>query len=438
MSDWTVTAAARQDMEKYLPFVLPQWQELAGQEDTELLAAAGEDGAPCGVLLARTDSDRYEIVSLFTEEESRGRGCASALMEAAERSAVMRGCGTLDAIYSAAEGGEEEIHKFFLFRGFAFPHGGMSVYSVPVRSLEQAYLAQLPAVSSGALEHIFSLEKLPAPAARDFAVRLGREIPAALDPALAPGNILQEYSAAYVEDNRIVSFVVFSALEGTIHLHAAYLCGSKHGAALAALLRRAYDMLAADFSQFETFTVTLINSPSERLAEKLLSGSDAVRRTVFYTQKPLVQEVPALPEWGGVLARSNALVSAMAQAGFGTSLCLEPGVLPYLLWSPREGLEVSVFYRVEDEEYTVFSLTAQWEIQVKSPEDAERLAQMMEEDPGPGLLLPSDRADVFALCAVSEEDARFLPEESVEGFLLPFSAQAERLALLLDAPPPAR
>ena len=94
MSDWTVTAAARQDMEKYLPLVLPEWREFVGRAETELLLAAEEDGAPCGVLLARTDSDRYEIVSLFTEEESRGRGCASALMEAPDRSAAVRGCGT--------------------------------------------------------------------------------------------------------------------------------------------------------------------------------------------------------------------------------------------------------------------------------------------------------------------------------------------------------
>lgn len=434
MSNWIIAAAGR-ERKRYLRLVLPESREIALEPETELLIASS-GGAARGALLVRTDNGRYEIISLFTEEESRGQGCASALLEAAEQSAVMRGCGTLDAVYSAAEGDEETLHRFFLIRGFALPRRGMSVYSVPTRSLERAHLAELPAVSPEASAHIFPLAKLPSLAAKDFSFRLGRSIPAALAPSCAPGSVLWEYSAAYVDGGRILSFVVFSSMGETIHLHSAYLGGVKCGAALAALLRRAYDMLAADFSQFETFTVGLINDSAERLAEKLLSGSDAVRRTVFYAQKPLVRETPMLPEWGGVLARSNALVEAMAGAGFGTSLCLEPGTLPYLLWSPREGMEISVFYRVENEEYTEFSLTAQWEIRVKSPGDAERLAQEMEEDPGPGLLIPSDQADVFALCAVSGEGAEFLSEKSVEGFLVPFSEQAARLSRLPGMLPP--
>lgn len=235
---------------------------------------------------------------------------------------------------------------------------------------------------------------------------------------------------------KIISFVVFSRMERTLYLHAAHLCHPEFGATLSALLRRAYDKLAADRSQFETVTVAAINMPAKRLAEKLLSGANPTRHTVYHAQKPLVRQVAMLPEWGGVLARSKALVRAMAEAGFGTSLCIEPGVLPYLVWTPRPKMEISVFYRVEDEAYTKFSLTAQWPFRVNHPETAEQLTQAMRVDPGPGLLLPAGPGNLFALCASREEGAGFLSEISIEGFLKPFFSQAERLAHLAETNSP--
>lgn len=429
MSRWEVTAVGQQDRARYASFVLPQWQEIASEAETELLTVF-EQGQARGALLARTGGEQYEIVSLFVNEENRRQGAGSALMEAAERSAAMGGCRTLNALYSAAPEEEEAIHRFFLSRGFLFPHGGTAVYSVPARQLEQAYLAKLPAASQETVSHIVPLSQLPAPAARNFSARFGQDIPAGLAPSDAPGDVLWDYSAAYIENSDVVSFVVFSKIGTALHLHAAYLGAPKHAVALAALLRRAYDMLAADFSRFASFTVTVINAAADSLAQKLLFGSGAKRRTIFYTQKLLPREEPVLPEWGGVLARSNALVSALADAGFGTALCMEPGVLPYLLWSPREDMEISVFYRVENPAYTSFSLTAQLLVRISNPDDAEHAVQAAREDPGPALLLASERKDIFALSASSQEGAEFLAEQSVEGFLIPFFAQAQRLASL--------
>ena len=56
--------------------------------------------------------------------------------------------------------------------------------------------------------------------------------------------------------------------------------------------------------------------------------------------------------------------------------------------------------------------------------------QAAREDPGPALLLASEREDIFALSASSQEGAEFLAEQSVEGFLIPFFTQAQRLAAL--------
>lgn len=289
MNQWNITAVRQQDREKYGSFVLTEWKNIAFEPETELLVAFCS-GAAHGALLARTGHSRYEVVSLFVEEGSRRRGAASALLEAAERSGTLRGCGTLRAVYAVPEAEKDMLHRFFLTRGFVLPREGAALYTLPVRSLERSYLAKLPAASQHALAHIVPMENY--------------------------------------------------------------------------------------------------------------------------------------------LARSNALVRAMADAGFGTSLCLEPGASPYLLWSPREGMEISVCYRVKNEEYTEFSLTAQLLVRVERTEDAERIAQIMREDPGPGLLRPSDEEYLFGLCAVRSEGAVFAPEESVEGFLMDFSAQAQRLVRL--------
>lgn len=426
MSRWTIAATGRQNRREYDWLVLADWRELIEEPDTELLLAT-EEGEVHGGLLARTEDGKYEIISLFVEEKCRRQGAGSALMEAAEQSAMAGGCDTVEVVYSAGAEEEGQLHHFFLRRGFFFPSSGSSVYSVPTDSLGQSYLAKLPEVSKSAQSHITALDDLSPLIVREFAASFGEKIPTALAPSQAPGDLLQEYSGVYLDKDRVISFVVFSKVGTSLHLHSAYLSEPKHGMALAVLLRRAYDKLAADESQFETFTVTVINEAAQALAEKLLDGAQAIRRTVFRTQKILLRPEPTAPGWGGVLARTNALVSAMAEAGFGTSLCLEPGVLPYLLCSPQKGMEISIFYRAEDDTYAAFSLSAQLLLRIDDQEEAKRVEQAVRDDSGPALLLPSSHTGIYALAAASKEGAESQAERSIEGFLKPFFAQAKRM-----------
>ncbi len=426
MSEWVVNAIANDRHREYLRFVLPEWRELAEEPKTELLAAIDEKGIPCGALLADMNEGRYEIVSLFVEEDKRRQGAASSLLEQAERSAAAYGYGTVDLSYSAEAGEEEMMHRFFLVRGYALPRRGSVLYTVEVKTLEKSKIAALPPVQERMKQNIFPLDKLPFMAAKTFASYMGKEIPAALAPQRAPGDPLPEYSAAYVEDEKVVSFVVFSRVGQSLYMHAAYLAAG-HNRAFAALLRRSYDLLAADSTQFQTFCVNAINDTAQRLTEGLLVGAEVDQRQVFYTQKPLVDQTPTPTNWGGILARSNALVRAMADSGFGSSLCMEPGVLPYILWTPYEKMEISVFYDVEDEEYTQFTLSAQMLLSPIKPQRAEYLIKKMQEDPGPGLLIPSDQEDTYALFATQQEGEQFEPEKSIEGFLKAFLVQAKRL-----------
>lgn len=426
MSRWTITAAGRHNRGEYDWLVLADWRELIEEPKTELLLAS-EEGKVHGGLLTRAEDGRYEIVSLFVEEKYRRQGAGSALLEAAEQSAMAGGWDTVEVVYAAGAEDEEQLHRFFLSRGFFFPSNGSSIYSVPTAFLGQSYLAKLPEVSKSAQSHIIALDNLSPLIARELAASFGQKIPAALALSQAPGNVLREYSAVYLDKDRVISFVFFSKVGTSLHLHSAYLNDPKHGMALAFLLRRAYDKLAADGSQFDTFTVTIINEAAEALAEKLLDGAKATQRTVFRTQKILPHAEPTAPGWGGVLARTNALVSAMAEAGFGTSLCLEPGVLPYLLCSPQDGMEISVFYRAGDDTYTSFSLAAQLLLRIDDQEEARKIEQAVWDDPGPALLLPSSRTGIYALAAASKEGVAFQAEQSIGEFLEPFFAQAKRI-----------
>ncbi len=428
MSCWKITAVGPQERKQYAGLVLAAWRGLLEETETELLLASEAETAH-GVLLARTEAGNYEIISLFVEEAWRGRGAASALLEAAQRAAQLGGFGAVEVVYAVTAEEEEAVHRFFLSRGFVFPRVDSSLYSVFTPSLVRSHMAKLPAASASALSHIAALDRLPPQTARAFAASFGRKIPAGLAPSAAPGEVLQEYSGAYLDKDGVIAFVVFSRIDTSIHLHAAYLRQPQHGMALAFLLRRAYDKLVARDWEFKTFTVTVINDAAKVLVETLLAGAEIERRTVFHTQKLLMRPSPTAPGWGGVLARTNALVDAMAQAGYGTAMCMEPGTLPYLLWRPQKGMEVSIFYQAEDEEYASFSLTAQLLLQIED-EEAASCVRQAAEDPGPAWLLPSDDVGVYALSCTSQEESEFYAEQSIAGFLEPFFEQAKRITQL--------
>ena len=428
MSCWKITAVGPQERKQYAGLVLAAWRGLLEETETELFLASEAETAH-GALLARTEDENYEIISLFVEEAWRGRGAASALLEAAQRAAQLGGFGAVEVVYAVTAEEEEAVHRFFLSRGFLFPRVDSSLYSVFTPSLVRSHMAKLPAASASALSHIAALDRLPPQTARAFAASFGRKIPAGLAPSAAPGEVLQEYSGAYLDKDGIIAFVVFSRVDASVHLHAAYLRQPQHGMALAFLLRRAYDKLVARDWEFKTFTVTVINDAAKALVETLLAGAEIERRTVFHTQKLLMRPSPTAPGWGGVLARTNALVDAMAQAGYGTAMCMEPGTLPYLLWRPQKGMEVSIFYQAEDEEYASFSLTAQLLLQIED-EEAASCVRQAAEDPGPAWLLPSDDAGVYALSCTSQEESEFYAEQSIAGFLEPFFEQAKRITQL--------
>lgn len=426
MSEWNIQSIPQDQRGSCAYLVSGEWQALLYESGTELLAA-DMNGTPCGALLARISDGRYEAVSLFVAEQYRKRGIGMALLDAARQSATEKGYGTLDVCYSVSADKSEQYTRYFIQQGFLLPREHACYYYLPTDRLAKTRLAALPPVSEKALDHIFPVSRIPDADARvSYSFITGR-LPAGMHADHAPGTLLDAYSLCYVSNKNVIAFVIFSEYEGRVHLHCAYADGASSGNALIALMRRAYDLLCQEPDRFSGFSTTVVNASSHKLAVTLLDGGAPEERHVYYTQQPLVYATPLLPEWGGVLARSNALYDALAAAGGTTvSLYAEPGMLPYLTWQPEADMELELFYSVENEEYTAFSLVAQ--MLFDAP--LEQLAlhkQDMEEDPGPARLVPDADERSLALVAVQEEGADFVPEQTIEGFLLPFIEQSRRL-----------
>ena len=105
-------------------------------------------------------------------------------------------------------------------------------------------------------------------------------------------------------------------------------------------------------------------------------------------------------------------------------------MLPYLLWLPENDMQLELFYSVEDELYTKFTLSVQ--IGFDAPDDQlERFRQTMTDDPGPAMLIPGANDRSYVLAAIQTEDSLVNTTHTLDGFLLPFIEQAKRLLSML-------
>ena len=98
---FTITQIPSGERDAWSSLVFSDYQEELFQKQTELLAAA-EDEVPQSALLARVSEGRYEILSLYTEEDCRMRGAASALLDAASQRARDCGCEAVTVGYAAS------------------------------------------------------------------------------------------------------------------------------------------------------------------------------------------------------------------------------------------------------------------------------------------------------------------------------------------------
>ena len=429
MNEWIIQAIPQAARSAYASLVSAEWQILLPADETMLFGASIND-LPCGALLARTSDGRFEVVSLIVREDSRHQGIATGLWRAAEQAAIEQGRGTLDVCYQVSAPGDDTFFRYFLRKGFTLPREGSCHYVLSIDQLAHTMLAGLPQITAKAEANMFPLNQIPDADARVSYSFIERKLPVGMRADHAPGQILWEYSIGYVSQKNVPAFVIFCEYEGMLHLHSAYSEHPSSGKILIALLRKAYDRLMQEPERFTGFRVTTVNSTSEKLVQTLLSGADPVRHHLFYTQKPLTYHSPHLPEWGGVLARSRGLMDELMAHGGDISLVTAPGILPYMIWQPEKELHIELFYSVEDETYTQFTLTAQLPVHITG-DQTKTLQKERADDPGPGMLLPYSTGDRFALVATQTEGAVLESAQTIDNFLKPFTEQATRLLSLL-------
>ena len=429
MNEWIIQAIPHAARSAYASLVSAQWLLFLLADETAFFGASIHE-LPCGALLARTSNGRFEVVSLIVSEEHRHQGIATALWHVAEQAAIEQGCGTLDVCYQISDSGNNTLLSYFLRNGFSIPREGACHYALPIDQLAHTMLAGLPQITAKAEARIFPLNQIPDADARVSYSYIESKLPAGMRADHAPGQILWEYSNCYISKKNVLSFVIFSEYEGMLHLHSAYADSPSSGKILIALLRKAYDQLAQEPEHFSGFSTTSVNDTSEKLVNTLLTDTEPVKRHIFYTPKPLFRSTPMLPEWGGILARSNALMDILANAGGSVSLVTNPGMLPYFIWQPGNGMSIRLFYSLNDQTYTSFSLSAELSLNA-SAKKLKPLTQIMEEDPGPAQLVPDTTGKFLALVGVLEEGAVLDPAQTLDSFLMPFIEQAKRLLTMM-------
>ena len=425
MKRWDVQEIPLTDRGNYAALIAEEWQSFSSNEQTLLLTAETGSDDPCNALLARLSQDRFEIVSLFVTESNRNQGIATSLLQAAEQLALANGYRTLDLCYLAIDSDQKRLLQFFIHRGFTFPGERACYYSLPVDELKQSKLAALPMINEQAASHIFPVNQIPDADARVSYSYIESKLPSGMHADHAPGQLLNEYSICYVSQKNVLAYVIFCERSGNLHLHCAFTDSPSSGKTLIALLRTAYDKLLKEPDRFSGFSVTTVNSFSEKLVHSLLEGTTPVAKHVFYTQKPIIPMTPMLPSWGAILARCNALSDVLVKNGDTVAVCTDPGMLPYLLWETSDNRQIELLYHVEDNTYTTFTLTAQYPVDI-SPDQAELFKETMAKDPGPAMLLPYETGDAVALVAIHTEGAIFDPETTTE-FLTAFTEQVNRM-----------
>jgi hypothetical protein len=249
--------------------------------------------------------------------------------------------------------------------GFKFPKMGNVVFKADMQELSQAYLGRLPEESESKVGNYVELCNLPTDVYRDYKKRIGTEIPRYLDFEDATGNLLSEYSLAYIQQRQIMAFVVVTEVEGELYLNSAYMKEKKYASALIRMFQRVWKK-ADKCKLYNNLTVTAVNAESEQLISKLFSGAEYKKKRVYVSNKSIRRdkEFPLAVGFGGVVARTNALANALVTEGYEVKVEHEPGGLPVIsIQNLKNGARLYAGYSTDDmEQYSEFTLSVSYQI----------------------------------------------------------------------------
>lgn len=339
MDNFLVVRAEKSQYPNLLTFVAPDERGLLKAGTAELLIAVKdvpqEQKEVCGALLYRMDADGFAIRSLYVREEYRRNGAGTQLLKQAQLQAETAGAQKITLTYEVTDAMPEEAAErklFFMRRGFGMPSVDTTILTIPMESLKDSFLMQLPDVEKKYDLYAMPFDEVPYSAYKDYKSRLGTEIPRILQPSLAPGKVISDMTLAYVYEDQIVAFVVCSHLDGRLHLHAAYVKSQMYAKALICLLKKIWRIAGKKHPAFETLTISAATYQGRMVAEKLLQGAQMIRRTIYSCVKPLVSDAFSVvpPGFAVALARFHTLTDALSNEGISSYLNVIPGEMPVL------------------------------------------------------------------------------------------------------------
>lgn len=268
-SDIQILRLSPKALSNYQDFLPPDFST-EGQGKYIFLGATHYD-QPCGLLIAGTQ-EQCELVHIQVDESVQHTEVGSRLVMALQRSVSQ--LSPSNHIYvSIPVKEEEDLTPFFSVNGFTLRGTASQAFSFSLSALaENEGYHKLDSLTP--LADTYPLLSMPGSAWMRFSQALGTTIPQELSPELVPGELLPQYSLAYLYRGEVSAYVIFSKLsEETVYLAVSY-AKPKHAARLMNLLKQAFDAILAEPGTFTTMEIATMNEKSLRLVEHFI-GSDA-------------------------------------------------------------------------------------------------------------------------------------------------------------------
>ena len=435
MDEILVRLLRGEERKQAAPFLFRSQQAALQQNGLVLAAYCGD--VICGAAGVSPGNDVLRLLTLFVAEPYRRRGVAADLLREVENVARTMGLPQIYVAYSCAPEQARALHSLFLRHGYLLPEEGETLFRLPVANLKTSYFATLPAPSVATQEHIMPLRSLPAQAALAYSQLSQTDELSFLPMKHAPGKVLPPLCLAYVHNQQICALLIMCEANGCLHISGAYVAQAEWGKALVALLQTAFHTMQEKYPQYDTLTVTAASKSSEQLIERLLAGAMLARQTSYQTSKLVPPDALIFPPgFGGVMARCNTLTEELAARGVASRLVMTEGELPYLELDIAQGSPyAALYYKVQgDEAYESFQLSAVVDFPADGMDAAQQdalCARMNQTGSAEAFVLKMQSTYIRLYDAIQEEP-RFEYQKVVDEFILPYLAQAERCAALVD------
>lgn len=223
---------------------------------------------------------------IFVEEAARKKGVGSQMLKTAEEYAKENSVSGFIWTGLFSQSMQPVVERFFIRNGFFIPTCEERVFTLELKDMKQSYLANLSLDLAGLENHLYRMEHLPLDLQKDYELHIKPTVMQACQLAEIKGRIIPELSLAVERDLKIVSYVLFSEVQGELYLNAVY-SNAKNIAVLAKLLKYCMEFVDKNYQQYKTMKVTVINEEGYHLVETLIEGMTVSSEVMLMSYKTI-------------------------------------------------------------------------------------------------------------------------------------------------------